>query len=856
MYRKLLAVAAAAMFAASLFAMPAKRGPYTYTQPDGTQVLIELHGDEFFRWNTYAGTNTVVEQGKDGFWRPSTIDVVRRRAAQKRSSEENGRRMAFRARGGYEMTHGEHHIPVILVNFSDVSFSIENPREEFYALLNEEGYSKNRGTGSARDYFLDNSHGVYRPEFDVYGPVTLPHEMKYYGEDVQGSDRQPELALFHAAQALNDQIDFSKYDFDSDGKVDMILLYYAGYSQAEGASSNAIWPHQWNLQFSSSSEARNATFDGKKLANYFCTAELSGRSGTNMCGIGPTCHEFSHSIGLPDFYDTDYEENGRAGGLYDFSIMCSGGYNNNSRTPPYYNAEERVLLFWMDASDIQELPAGDVSFEAINNNVAYKSLTDIEGEYFLYECRDATGWDTPLPGGMVVYHVDKSKVRRVLGRTPYEHWKYWESYNSINADGSHPCFYVIPAANAKALNFKGSLWEMVFPGTKSRTEYSPVDWDGNKTGISLSKIKYNSGTVSLTAEYNIERRIAGTVSDQYGRPVQGVYVVVSQPASGSSSIMRKAPRKEKSYEAVTDSEGSFLISLSGYQGEAAHLSFSKSGYRATGQDVDLEPRITRVSAVLYKEGESEVIEYSYFDPSATSLLLGDAEHNSLMAAIKIPVDALPDKGGKLKSVTYYPAWRAKAYYLIVDSGEERILTKQLPSSNSSKVKYELGNDELDFTADKPLYIGLAIEQASVSTGYTGYLFSVTEGADNCYLDDFNLEQSNWGGSGGYALKLSAAIAPKKDDGGVPQEPEVKTLADMGFNSISDPGNGKYEPGTAFALDIDLAPGVVSESVTWTFDGKDVTGAKSVTLEKGHHTITANLKTADGGSEVLQLVLDI
>ena len=854
MYRKLLAAAIAALLTVSATAVPAKPGVFTHVQPDGSTIRLERHGDEFFHWTTIAGTSNVVKEDKDGFWRPATIDARRRMEARQRRAEANRKRMAPRAQENYSMTHGERHIPVLLVAFSDLAFSLENPQQQFNALLNEVGYSANMATGSVRDFYVDNSRGAFVPVFDVYGPVTVPHEMAYYGQNINDSDRQADMALYHAALGLNDVIDFSKYDYDSDGEVDMVLFYYAGYSEAEGGGSDTIWPHQWSIQVSGNYEARNARFDGKKLGRYFCSSELRGRSGNNICGIGTTCHEFAHSLGLPDFYDTDYSDHGETGGLYSFSTMCSGCYNNNSKTPPYFNAEERIMLNWMDEEDLMELPAGDAVLSSVSNNVAYKSFTDTEGEYFVYECRDATGWDRYISGGMVVYHVDKSKGRIVLGMSPYELWEQWEYYNSINCDGNHPCFYVVPSMNQSSLNYSGGSSEMVFPGKGNKTTYTPIDWDNNNTGLTIKKISYSSGTVSLTSEYNIQRKIGGKVTDQYGRPVPGVYVVLSKPAS-NAPLMKKAPRREKAIETVTGSDGSFLLYINGYEGSKARLNFSRSGYMSTGIDVELEPRLTSVNVVMYSEGESGKTEYSYFDDNNKNYMFGDAMSNSLMAAIRIPASDLPQEGGTLKSITYYPLWPAKAYYLVVDSGQERILTLKLPGRTASEVRYDLEEDEVDFSADKDLYVGIAIEQANVQYGYTGYLFIVTEGADNCHLSNFNLERSNWSGSAGYALKLSATVSKNSDDPG-PVEPGINSLAEMGFNSISDPGKGKYEPGTAFALDIDLAPGVTAESVTWTFDGKDVTGAKSVSLDKGHHTITAVLKTTDGGSEVLQLVLDI
>ncbi|MBQ6199341.1 MAG: M6 family metalloprotease domain-containing protein [Bacteroidales bacterium] len=500
--RNIIAAAVAALICTVANAIPASPVPFTAVQPDGTTIMLQRHGDEFFNWTTIAGTDQVVKQDQDGWWRPSTINPEARKNAIARRKAAN--RTRPRTHTDNAMTHGERHIPVFLVQFTDVTFKTTDANAKFTALLNQEGYSANGGTGSVRDFYFDNSDGQFIPVFDVYGPVDLPNNMAYYGKnDSDDNDTRPEEALIHAAKALDAEADFSKYDYDNDGYVDMALFYYAGYNEAEGGPANSIWPHQWNLQYTSL--GRSSIFDGKRFDAYFCTSELSGSSGSNMCGIGTTCHEFAHSLGLPDFYDTDYNKNGSAGGLYYFSTMDSGAYLNDGRTPPYFNAEERILLGWMTPGDVPQLPDGDVSFSSIRYSVAYTTPTEVEGEYFLYECRDGSGWDKYLPTGLVIYHVDKSTVRRVGGLTPYQQWANWGSYNSINAYGSHPCFYVIPAANTTSLNYTSYyLSDYVFPGRKNVKSYTPVDWNNNSTDVVLSNISYSSQDkkVHLTATYS------------------------------------------------------------------------------------------------------------------------------------------------------------------------------------------------------------------------------------------------------------------------------------------------------------------------------------------------------------------
>ena len=298
--KKLLITLAAVFFCLDVLAIPAMPGAFTYKQPDGSIIRLERHGDEFFSWTTLAGSSQVMVLGADGFWKKGRLSESAMAAAQ-REREKANRERALQTVIPYThdnnpMTHGERHIPVLLVAFKDWDFSIPDPQSHFTNLLNQHGYSVNGAKGSVQDFYLDNSDGHFKPVFDVYGPVTLPHDMIYYGEPVKDeegnilkNDIRPGEALRDGCDLLDDVIDFSQYDYDHDGYVDMTLFYYAGYNTAEGGSENAIWPHQHFL-------SGNATYDGKVVRRYFCTSELRGTSGVTPCPIGTTCHEFAHSL--------------------------------------------------------------------------------------------------------------------------------------------------------------------------------------------------------------------------------------------------------------------------------------------------------------------------------------------------------------------------------------------------------------------------------------------------------------------------------------------------------------------------------------------------------------------------------
>ena len=308
--RFILALAALLTSFQWLVAIPARPGRLTLVQPDGTKIVVTLHGDEFGHWTTDL-SGRLLRQDADGFYRVDTetdLPSLQRRAMERRS---NARRVRS-ARAQEHIAIGQKHFLVILVAFKDLGFKVSNPQQAFTNLLNESGYSLNGGTGSARDFYYDNSHGLFEPIFDVYGPVKLDQNYSYYGSNSGENDTRPEEALIDGCKGLDEEIDFSKYDNDGDGDVDMVFMYYAGHNEAEGGPTNSIWPHMWEL----SAAGKTITLDGVQVDRYACTSELRGASGTTMCGIGTACHEFGHAMGLPDMYDTDYTTNGNAGGLY------------------------------------------------------------------------------------------------------------------------------------------------------------------------------------------------------------------------------------------------------------------------------------------------------------------------------------------------------------------------------------------------------------------------------------------------------------------------------------------------------------------------------------------------------------
>ena len=420
--------------------------------------------------------------------------------------------------GKRSIADGQKRFLVLLVDFPDQVFTTSNAQTEFSNLMNQRGYSLNGAAGSVRDYFYDNSKGSFEPLFDVYGPVTISRDYSYYGSnDVNGKDKHPDEIVFEACQLLDSQIDFRRYDNDGDNSVDLVFVFYAGYGEDDYDDEDTIMAGSGQLSYS-------LTLDGKSIAAFAYCSELCGQGPHEgkLRGIGMPCREFGHAFGLPYLNDIDMDVNGMAAGLFSFSLMADGWKNNYTHTPPYLTTEERIMLGWLDESTAyEEIPkSGTYTLEGVNSGKAYKIPTDQEGEYFVLECRDDNGWDMHLPShGLIVYHVDKSSRKVRVYNNQYTASQLWSDpdfADALNENGSHPCYYIVPAVDQSNLSYgyeyddyagysvfdpddQGRADFIPFPGAGNIKTYTSKSWNGLDSDISLSNISASGGKVAFDA---------------------------------------------------------------------------------------------------------------------------------------------------------------------------------------------------------------------------------------------------------------------------------------------------------------------------------------------------------------------
>lgn len=460
----------------SAYAVPAYRGWQTRTQPDGTTITIRQVGDEFYHyWETEDGK--IAAEQPDGTFvvsneqAPTGEQVVARRIATRNAKQPRRAKADY---GAIQPTK----LLVLLVNFSDKSMNASHNKAFFQNLLNG-------SMPSVQDYFRTSSGGNYVPVFDVFGPYTLPNNMAYYGgNDSDGNDQHPDQMVVDAcALAYADGCNFADYDTNSDGKVDNIYVIYAGYGEAAGAPANTIWPHSWEIY--SQYVSGTLKYNNKTLGHYACSAELSGNSGSNSDGVGTFAHEFSHVIGLPDYYDTKYgtnSDNGVTPG--EWTLMDQGSYNGSGQYPPLYSIFDKYFMGWATPKFLAKDAKANVTMTTtwddayqINGGASRVACTSTSTVYYI-ENRQKSGYDQYLPGyGMLVWKVTYDATD-------------WSQNDLNNTKGT--LRYTIVPADGKTQNYGAD--SDPFPGTGKVKTWTPF------TGCALTDITESAG--NITFKYN------------------------------------------------------------------------------------------------------------------------------------------------------------------------------------------------------------------------------------------------------------------------------------------------------------------------------------------------------------------
>lgn len=404
-------------------------------------------------------------------------------------------------------------IPVVLVNFQDAKFKINKPKEAFEQLFNSDtqadlGNGNYLNYGAVAKYFRDMSHGAFTPKFKVYDSVTVAQPETYYGgtREDDNKDEDPRQLVKDALKLVEDQVTEDDIkSFCSDGTtIDCVYIVYAGLGQNDGGDGTTVWANCWTTD--------GATLGGKKVRWYTMSGELSPVKIKDSTipvvnGLGVICHEFSHSLGLPDMYPTEtsaYLDNQE---MEYWDLMDGGEYTYNGFCPTAYTAFEKEQMEWqVDMVTLDSDASVTMTTSTEQGGTAYKIVNpQNDKEYLMLEYIQRKGWNKHLFGnGLLVYHVCLPSETLYSG-THLNNAPGYPGMAVVPADGACLSSYLKANENDYVNSHKGDLFGQNVTELSDTNKqpnfcwYNAAKTEKLNTNKAIKNVKYDNGV--LTFDY-------------------------------------------------------------------------------------------------------------------------------------------------------------------------------------------------------------------------------------------------------------------------------------------------------------------------------------------------------------------
>lgn len=451
----LLAGAGLVLGAGPASAAPADPRVVALAQPDGSTFSARLWGDEFVNgYETEAGYTVV--RGTGGRWEYAARDAAgrlqptgtapvgrgepptglglrphQRDRVELRRAEDRREAAQTAGRSGESTSTGPAPTLVVLARFTD------RAEQTAPALWHDRFFGP---TASVADYYDEVSLGQLQVvpaaetsgtgDDGVVGWVDIPTPHPDTGSDV-GGDAARQLTV-RALTAADPFVDFAAYDTRAPlGQLTPdelhLVIVPAGSEAADGCAGPTIWAHRGALT-PGDGAAAPPVLDGIELGDgevdggYVMASEMGcDGSGTYPQSIGVFAHELGHDLGFVDLYDID----GSTAGVDQWSLMGQQrgqlpGEPSGTH-PPHLDPFHKWFAGWVSPMPVtapgtvdldQVETSGAVALVGENPggvDVGFLHHDAAEGEYFLLENREPTGYDAALPGcGTLIWHVDET----------------------------------------------------------------------------------------------------------------------------------------------------------------------------------------------------------------------------------------------------------------------------------------------------------------------------------------------------------------------------------------------------------------------------------------------------------------
>lgn len=375
--------------------------------------------------------------------------------------------------------------------------------------------------GTLTSYYHENSYGKLSVSGIVMPWKKVSHPGSYYaGGPLAGStdpcsgvcQNSKVAELVEAAVKLNDDAglwgqfdndgpDDQANSKDDDGNVDFVVVVHPGIgAECDQSPSSSLWSHQellssWSGHTAYTTKTKSNSKNGGyiKVDDYVLVPAVACDA-TTPIQIGVIAHEFGHSLGLPDLYDTS--RNKRSEGLGNWDLMAGGawgGDGNSPEMPVHMSPWSKGYLGWVKPKDITtDTGVHALQTYEIQDDVLLVTIDPAKNIYYLISNRQRKGYDSKLPGeGVFILRVDEDRLKTTLGQ------------NQVNVDPNNMGVQVIEADGLRKLIhhssapiFRGGAGD-TFPGEANKRVFDNTTSPRSEHMIAICEIGDSTAAMSL-----------------------------------------------------------------------------------------------------------------------------------------------------------------------------------------------------------------------------------------------------------------------------------------------------------------------------------------------------------------------